>query len=155
MHDGASPVRALKSEPGVTVETIPETAILTFLFTDIEGSTRLWEQEPEPMRRAVARHDALSREAVLGEGGRVVKSTGDGLHAVFTEPAQALRAALRLQLSLAGAASARGPGGEIAASGAPGGQAASSSRCAAACTAATARRATATSTAPSSTARRA
>ncbi|MCW5635405.1 MAG: tetratricopeptide repeat protein [Rubrivivax sp.] len=104
----------------MTAEPIAETTFRTFLFTDIEGSTRLWEQEPERMREAVARHDVLSREAVLGEGGRVVKSTGDGLHAVFAEPAQALRAALRLQVSLAGAAGARGPGGESAAPGAPG-----------------------------------
>lgn len=76
-------------------------AIRTFLFTDIEASTRLWEQEPVRMRGAVARHDALSREAVLGARGRIVKMTGDGLHAVFDEPQDALQAALALQRALA------------------------------------------------------
>ncbi|HET9470184.1 MAG TPA: adenylate/guanylate cyclase domain-containing protein, partial [Usitatibacter sp.] len=64
----------------------------TFLFTDIEGSTRLWEEEPERMREAMARHDALAREAVLSHGGQVVKMTGDGLHAVFGDAVDALNA---------------------------------------------------------------
>src|SRR5512142_3482808 len=75
-------------------------AVATFLFTDIEGSTRLWEEEPERMREAMARHDTLVREAVLAHGGRVVKMTGDGLHAVFTDPLAALRASVRLQEGL-------------------------------------------------------
>jgi class 3 adenylate cyclase len=48
-------------------------AVTTFLFTDIEGSTRLWEQEPERMRLALARHDAIARAAVearVGKHGR-------------------------------------------------------------------------------------
>jgi class 3 adenylate cyclase len=56
---------------------------VTFLFTDLEGSTRLWEEQPEAMQTALARHDVLLRLAVEANGGRVVKSTGDGLHAVF------------------------------------------------------------------------
>jgi predicted ATPase/class 3 adenylate cyclase len=73
----------------------------TFLFTDIEGSSRLWEQEPARMRVALARHDALVRGAVERHGGTVVKMTGDGVHAVFGDPAEAVRAALDLQQSLA------------------------------------------------------
>jgi predicted ATPase/class 3 adenylate cyclase len=73
----------------------------TFLFTDIEGSTRLWEQDPERMRPAMARHDALAREAVARHGGEVVKMTGDGLHAAFGDGLAALRAALDLQRGLA------------------------------------------------------
>ncbi|HEX6635078.1 MAG TPA: adenylate/guanylate cyclase domain-containing protein, partial [Usitatibacter sp.] len=73
----------------------------TFLFTDIEGSTRLWEQEPERMRPAMARHDALAREAVARHGGEVVKMTGDGLHAVFRDGLAAILAALDLQRGLA------------------------------------------------------
>ena len=73
----------------------------TFLFTDIEGSTRLWESDPERMRPALAWHDALSRATVEGHGGRVVKSTGDGVHAVFDDAAGALAAALQLQQALA------------------------------------------------------
>lgn len=89
----------------VSAEPAPEnprrSAIRTFLFTDIEGSTRLWEHEPARMRLAVARHDLLSRDAVESAGGRVVKTTGDGVHAVFDDPLQALQAALHLQQALA------------------------------------------------------
>jgi len=60
---------------------------VTFLFTDIEGSTRLWEEQPEAMRTALARHDALVRIAVEAHGGTVVKTTGDGAHAVFAAAA--------------------------------------------------------------------
>ncbi|HUP29598.1 MAG TPA: adenylate/guanylate cyclase domain-containing protein, partial [Usitatibacter sp.] len=76
-------------------------AVTTFLFTDIEGSTRLWEQQPERMRPALARHDAIVRAAVEKHAGRVVKMTGDGLHAAFTDPLDALNAALNLQQALA------------------------------------------------------
>lgn len=74
--------------------------VLTFLFSDIEGSTRLWEQQPAAMRPALAQHDAVARASVEAHGGHVVKTTGDGLHAVFDCPAAALRAALQLQLAL-------------------------------------------------------
>ena len=51
---------------------------LTFLFTDIEGSTRLWETQHAAMREALARHDALLRQAIERHEGHVVKTTGDG-----------------------------------------------------------------------------
>jgi class 3 adenylate cyclase len=73
---------------------------VTFLFTDIEGSTRLWEAYPEAMRAALARHDALLREAIESHGGYVVKTTGDGLHAAFAKAHDALDAAVALQVSL-------------------------------------------------------
>jgi predicted ATPase/class 3 adenylate cyclase len=72
----------------------------TFLFTDIEGSTRLWEEQPERMRPALARHDAIARAAVEAHGGEVVKMTGDGVHAAFDDPLAALGATLQLQLEL-------------------------------------------------------
>ena len=75
-------------------------AVATILFTDIEGSTRLWEQMPERMRPALARHDALARAAVDGNRGRVVKMTGDGLYAAFDDSLDAVVAALELQLAL-------------------------------------------------------
>jgi class 3 adenylate cyclase len=56
---------------------------VTFLFTDLEGSTRLWESSPDLMPDALARHDELLRIAVAGQHGHVVKTTGDGVHAVF------------------------------------------------------------------------
>ena len=59
---------------------------VTFLFTDIEGSTRLWEEHPEAMQGALARHDAIVGEAVAAHGGTVVKTTGDGFHAHVRGP---------------------------------------------------------------------
>jgi predicted ATPase/class 3 adenylate cyclase len=76
-------------------------AVTTYLFTDIEGSTRLWETEPDKMRPALARHDAIARNAVEENGGTVVKMSGDGVHAVFADPLDAVRATLELQRMLA------------------------------------------------------
>src|SRR5881275_2865100 len=74
---------------------------MTFLFTDIEGSTRLWEENPDAMRHALARHDALLRDVIESSGGRVFKTTGDGFCAVFSSAAPAAHAALAAQLALA------------------------------------------------------
>ena len=73
---------------------------VTFLFTDLEGSTRLWEQHPGAMRPALERHDSLLREAVEQHLGQVVKTTGDGLHGVFVSTRDALDAALAAQRAL-------------------------------------------------------
>ena len=83
-------------------------AVTTFLFTDIEGSTRLWEREPERMHDALAQHDALAHASVAAHRGRVVKTTGDGIHAVFTDPLDAVEAAVALQLALADAGATAG-----------------------------------------------
>ena len=72
----------------------------TLLFTDIEGSTRLWEEQGERMAGALAEHDALSRAAVERNKGVVVKMTGDGMYAAFADPSDAVNAALTLQQSL-------------------------------------------------------
>jgi predicted ATPase/class 3 adenylate cyclase len=74
---------------------------VTFLFTDLKGSTRLWEQHPQAMKPALARHDAILNQAVESTGGRVVKATGDGIHAAFPTAQAALEAALSAQLALA------------------------------------------------------
>ena len=74
---------------------------VTFLFTDIEGSSRLWETAPDRMRPALARHDALVRGAVERHRGAVVKMLGDGVHAAFADPIDALAATLELQLEIA------------------------------------------------------
>ena len=76
-------------------------AVTTYLFTDIEGSTGLWEAQPDKMRPALARHDAIVREAVEGNHGRIVKMSGDGVHAAFGDPLDAVRATLDLQRTLA------------------------------------------------------
>ena len=70
---------------------------VTFLFTDLEGSTRLWEEHPDAMKEALARHDAILRDAVESNAGHVVKTTGDGVHAVFSTAHEALEAALAAQ----------------------------------------------------------
>jgi predicted ATPase/class 3 adenylate cyclase len=77
--------------------------IVTLLFTDIEGSTRLWEEEPEVMRVALACHDGLVHTAIGDCGGRVVKSTGDGVFAAFGCALDGVRAAVSAQVALAGA----------------------------------------------------
>jgi predicted ATPase/class 3 adenylate cyclase len=79
---------------------VPEPVATTFLFTDLEGSTRLWEDAPERMRPALARHDALARAAVERHGGTVVKMTGDGVHAAFADPVDAVSASVAFQLEL-------------------------------------------------------
>jgi predicted ATPase/class 3 adenylate cyclase len=86
---------------------MPDTQrVVTFLFTDIEGSSALWESAPERMRPALARHDALVRGAVERHRGAVVKMLGDGVHAAFDDPADALDATLELQRAFAAPASA-------------------------------------------------
>src|SRR5437870_13766434 len=83
---------------GTRMDKLP-TGTVTFLFTDIEGSTRLWEQHPEAMPAALARHDALLTAGVQQHGGTVVKSRGEGdsLFAVFARATDALAAAADLQ----------------------------------------------------------
>ena len=73
------------------------TSAVTFVFTDIEGSTRLWETQSALMAAALARHDELCRSAVRTHGGHLVKMTGDGLHAVFDDPSAAVASVLELQ----------------------------------------------------------
>ena len=75
-------------------------SVTTFLFTDIEGSTGLWDAQPARMREALARHDALARTTIEGHHGTVVKTTGDGVHAVFADPLDALLAAVDLQRAM-------------------------------------------------------
>jgi predicted ATPase/class 3 adenylate cyclase len=75
------------------------TGTVTFLFTDIEGSTRLWDQHPEAMRDALARHNTLISDGIRQHGGVVVKSRGEGdsVFAVFSRATDALSAASSLQ----------------------------------------------------------
>ena len=73
---------------------------VTFLFTDIEGSTKLWEQHPEPMRLALARHDELLRKAIEDNNGYVFKTVGDAFCAAFPTAPDALAAAIQSHLLL-------------------------------------------------------
>jgi predicted ATPase/class 3 adenylate cyclase len=76
------------------------TGTITFLFTDIEGSTPLWERDPGAMRAAVARHHAILHAAAEGHDGHVFKIVGDEFQISFPMPAQALQAALAAQRAL-------------------------------------------------------
>jgi predicted ATPase/class 3 adenylate cyclase len=83
----------------MTVEPGPGT--LTFLFADLESSTRLWEQFPDAMKAAMERHDAILRASVEDARGSVIKTTGDGLMAGFPSACDAVLAALTAQQGLA------------------------------------------------------
>ena len=73
---------------------------LTFLFTDIEGSTQLWEQHPEAMKTALANHDAILRLAIESHGGHVFKTVGDAFCAAFPSAPDAVSAALDAQRAI-------------------------------------------------------
>src|SRR5215207_7700946 len=75
----------------------PPTGTVTFLFTDIEGSTRMWERNPKAMQVALARHDELLRRAIEEHGGYVFKTVGDAFCCAFRTAPDALEAALEAQ----------------------------------------------------------
>jgi predicted ATPase/class 3 adenylate cyclase len=79
------------------------TGIVTFLFTDVEGSTRLWEADPAAMRQAVDRHLTLLDEAIVAHRGVHFKTMGDAVQAAFTTPDDALAAAVAGQRALVAA----------------------------------------------------
>ena len=74
---------------------------VTFLFTDIEGSTKLWQDYPDAMRPALARHDVLLWEAMTQNDGFVFKTVGDAFYSAFATAPEAMRAALAAQVALA------------------------------------------------------
>jgi predicted ATPase len=74
--------------------------VVTFLFTDVEGSTRRWEANADAMRVALAAHDEVLRQTVAVHGGWLFKHTGDGVCAAFASPRSAVNAAVAAQLSL-------------------------------------------------------
>src|SRR3954468_6826475 len=84
---------------GESMAELPSGTV-TFLFTDIAGSTTRWEHQPEAMRLALGRHDALVRAAIHEHGGHVVKTMGDAFHAAFPRAPDAVAAALNAQRRL-------------------------------------------------------
>jgi predicted ATPase/class 3 adenylate cyclase len=76
------------------------TGTVTFLFTDIEGSTHLWEKYPESMPVVLAKHDSILKEAIESNHGYMIKTTGDGAHAVFEKAIEAVNATLAAQYAL-------------------------------------------------------
>jgi predicted ATPase/class 3 adenylate cyclase len=80
--------------------SVRPTGTVTFLFSDIEGSTVRWEGAPDKMELALERHDALTRDAIEAHGGYVFKTMGDGFCAAFTTASEAIAAALDAQRAL-------------------------------------------------------
>nr|WP_327137970.1 adenylate/guanylate cyclase domain-containing protein [Mycolicibacterium komanii]CRL74388.1 putative ATPase [Mycolicibacterium komanii] len=78
----------------------PPTGVVTFLFTDIEGSTRRWESDADAMRVALACHDKVLRSAIEAHDGFVFSHSGDGLAAAFASPRAAVEAAVDAQREL-------------------------------------------------------
>lgn len=76
------------------------TSIVTFLFTDIEGSTRLWERDSAAMWRALARHNAILGDAIRANAGHHFKTVGDAYQAAFPDPASAVAACVMAQRAL-------------------------------------------------------
>jgi predicted ATPase/class 3 adenylate cyclase len=92
---GAVPAAA----EGAAATGLPQGTV-TFLFTDLEGSTRRWEEHPREMRDALGRHNAIVRGAVESHGGVVLSTMGDGMAAVFASARDAVRAVLAAQQEL-------------------------------------------------------
>ena len=81
------------AERDTPVLSLPSGTV-TFLFTDIEGSTQLWFQNAQTMGPAIARHEALLRAVIAASGGVVFKTVGDAIYAAFASALDAVRAAV-------------------------------------------------------------
>ena len=90
---------------------VPPTGTITFLFSDIEGSTKKWEKQPDAMRVALAQHDHMLRDIFASTGGYVFKTIGDAFCVAFDTAQSALAGALESQRALR--AAEWGPIGEI------------------------------------------
>ena len=108
---GMKPLRANQSAEGdqpssrdefgpVGFNARPPTGTITFLFTDIEGSTRLWEYYPDAMQRTLVRHDIVLREVIASYGGYVFTTAGDAFSVAFPSPRAAVDAAIEAQRRL-------------------------------------------------------
>ncbi len=86
--------------PATEGSGVQPSGTVTFLFTDIEGSTRLWDRYPEAMRAALERHDEIIRGVIAQRGGVVFSTGGDGVAAAFHRSEEAVMAAIEGQVSL-------------------------------------------------------
>ena len=82
--------------------TSPPTGTVTVMFTDVEGSTKMWERSPHAIHRSLSRHDEILREAIEKRGGYVFKTVGDAFCCAFLTTLDALEAALEAQGTLLG-----------------------------------------------------
>src|SRR5271167_475484 len=93
--------RLLWDSAGVSAPAVPPpSGVVTFLFTDVEGSTRRWEADADAMRVALAAHDLVLHRAIEAHGGWLFKHTGDGVCAAFASPGSAVDAAVAAQRAL-------------------------------------------------------
>ena len=97
---GTAAPRRSPAGPGESGETELPAGTVTFVFTDIEGSTRLWETEPVAMARSLVLHNEILRAAFARHGGVVFSTMGDGMAVAFSSAAGAVRAALEAQRAL-------------------------------------------------------
>jgi class 3 adenylate cyclase len=79
----------------------PPSGTVTFLLTDLEGSTRMWEQDPDAMKAAMVRHDEILEKAIAANEGFVFSRMGDGMAAAFSTAGHAVSAAAAFQRALA------------------------------------------------------
>lgn len=95
---GDAPTDEPPARAGQTAVAPPLPAgIVTFLFTDIEGSVAMWDQHPQAMQTAIAQHHTLLRRGIEANGGCVFKIVGDAFQAAFALPSQALAASIAIQ----------------------------------------------------------
>jgi predicted ATPase/class 3 adenylate cyclase len=97
---GTAAPRPSPAGPGESGEAELPAGTVTFLFTDIEGSTRLWETEPAAMARSLVLHNETLHAAFARHGGVVFSTMGDGMAVAFSSAAAAVRAALEAQRAL-------------------------------------------------------
>lgn len=93
ISQNVEPVKVQKASP------LPEGTV-TLLYTDIEGSTPLWESDPHAMERALKQHNRIIQAAIADHEGQVFKFVGDSFQAAFVEPSSAVQAAIAAQHSL-------------------------------------------------------
>src|ERR1044072_9276618 len=100
----ARPVRVGNGSHSCNPSIMQPRGNVTFLFTDIERSSQLWEMHPQTMGRSLAQHDDLMRAVFTGHNGYVFKTVGDAFCVAFGSALDAVRAAVAAQRELAGAA---------------------------------------------------
>ncbi|MBN1935035.1 MAG: hypothetical protein JW934_10240 [Anaerolineae bacterium] len=98
--DKSAIVAAPSDQPAGNTPLVFPTGTVTFLFTDIQGSTALWEHDPQAMQRAFSRQEVIIRKAMAAHGGYVYKMIGDAFQVAFSTASAALAAALAAQRAL-------------------------------------------------------
>lgn len=102
MLDGPpTELTVVREDDDVAIQSSPPSGTVTFLFTDVEDSTRLWEDDTALMEAALERHDDILRSAIVARGGYVFSTAGDAFSAAFDRVSDAVDAAVEAQRALA------------------------------------------------------